>query len=170
MLVLAEDSSIKTSRPAGSSFCPSCQSLLFSARSARSRSLARSVFFKAVAQSSQRVVDGDDRAGGPELLAYLLQGGVGMGLDVAFQPVDLLGGQAAGLAHLAFARGDAATSPALALELVHPPLSHFKTLGDLAHRPLVLVVSLQNPLPQIQGISSHGPRAYPIPPSMCKIF
>src|SRR5579859_5671992 len=101
MLVLAEDSSIKTSRPAGSSFCPSCQSLLFSARSARPCSLALSVFFKAVAQPSQGVVDGDDRAGGPELFVHLLQSGVGMGIDEALQSVDLLGGQAAGLAHLA---------------------------------------------------------------------
>src|SRR5580700_10962250 len=78
ILVLAHDSSMKTSRSMGSPPWASCQSFLFSAMSARSCSLARSVFFIAVAEPPQRVVDGDHRTGRPDLLVNLLQGGIGM--------------------------------------------------------------------------------------------
>src|SRR5271156_4366706 len=128
MLVLAEDSSMKTSRPAGPCFWASRQSFLFSAMSARSCSLARSVFFIAVAQPPQRVVDGDQRAIHGDLLVYPLQRRVGMLIDILRQPIDLLGIEAARLAHLALARAKVAAGFALSFEFMHPPLTNFETL------------------------------------------
>src|SRR5271170_960811 len=169
MLVLAEDSSRKTSRPPGHCFGSSFQSFLFSTMSARSCSLARSVFFIAVAQPLERVVDGDQRTVHSQLFVDPLQRGVGMLVHVLRQPIDLLGIEAARLPHLALARAQVAAGLALSLEFMHPPLTNFEALGDLAHRPLVLVISLHHTLPQIQGISSHGPRRYHSS-SMCTIL
>src|SRR5476649_2327491 len=99
MLVLAEDSSMKTIRPANQRFWNAFQSFLFSTMSARSCSLARSIFFIAVAEPPQGMVDGHQRASGPELFMKLLQGGVGVLVDIVLQPVHLLGAQAAWLTH-----------------------------------------------------------------------
>src|SRR5476651_2301838 len=107
MLVLAADSSMKTIRPADQRFWNSFQRFLFWAISARSCSLARSVFFIAVAEPLQCVVDGHHRAGGPDLLVHLLQGGVGMLVHILLEPINLLGAEAARLAHLALARTNA---------------------------------------------------------------
>src|SRR5277367_7119821 len=111
MLVLAEDSSMKTIRPADQRFWNSFQRFLFSTMSARSCSLARSVFFIAVAEPPQRVVDGHRCAGGPDLLMNLLQGGVGVLVHIVLDAVQLLRPQAAWLTHLALARANAAASP-----------------------------------------------------------
>jgi hypothetical protein len=93
--------------------------------SARFCSLARSVFFIAVAEPLQRVVDGHLRAGRSDLLVDLLQGGVGMLVHILLEPVDLLRAEAAGLAHLALARANAATGLALALEFrLYAPTTH----------------------------------------------
>src|SRR5277367_98054 len=104
---------MKTKRSAG--HCPwsSFQSFLFSAMSARSCSLARSVFFIAVAEPTQGVVDGHQRAIHCELLVDPLQRRVGMLVHILRQPIDLLGIEAARLAHLALARAKVAAGLAL---------------------------------------------------------
>ena len=92
------------------------------------------------------MVDGDQRAIHCDLLVDPLQRRVGMLVHILGQPIDLLGIEAARLAHLALARAKVAAVFSLSFEFMHPPLSHFEALGNLAHRPLVLVVSLQDPL------------------------
>src|SRR5271154_7137143 len=98
MLVLAQDSSRKPSRSIANSFCASFQRTLFSTISARSCSLARSVFFIAVAEPPQGVVDGHQRAVDSQLLVDPLQRCVGMLVHVLRQAIDLLAIEAARLA------------------------------------------------------------------------
>src|SRR5882757_8695365 len=122
-LVLAQDSSRKTSRSAGHSFCRSRQRFLCSWRSARSCSLARSVFFIAVAQTPQRVVDRHYGAGDSQLLADLLQRRVGMPVHVLLESIELPGLKTTGLPDRALAWSQAPFVLALPLELIDPPFS-----------------------------------------------
>ncbi len=95
------------------------------------------------------MVDGDCRAAYPKLLLDPFQRGVGMPVHVLGEPVGFVGSKATRLAHPALAWGEAAASLALTFKFMHPPRADFEPFGDLAPRPLVLIVGLQHPLPQI---------------------
>jgi hypothetical protein len=98
-------------------------------------------FFIAITEPPQGGVDGHGRTTGPEPRVDLFQGGIGMLIHESGEPVELHRPKAPRLADFTFARGDAIAPPALSLELVHPPCPDFEALGDLRHRPLLLVVS-----------------------------
>jgi hypothetical protein len=129
--------------------------------SARSCSLARSVFFIRQIQIRERIMNGGQGAGQTGGLAQVAQGQIRppskQAAEVLTVPVKNLGLTPGEV----MARSDVASATALLEQLLDCAQGNPKAMGDFGSGAFVGIVSSQYPFAQIQGQGLHAPTLPP---------